>query len=89
MSLKRWRDTRHKCWVLEYKQSYDITDIDLNLRPYSIDQDDRRIAWIAEATAKHWPRATRMSYDQWYWYDQEEMEKFMVMYYLNFGNQNT
>ena len=78
MPIDHWLDEQHRCWVLEYRYIFEDSDSDEVT-------NDQRVNWIAVEIAGHWPKATRMSYDQWYWYDREEMEKFMVLYHLKFS----
>ena len=78
MSVTYWHDDRHRCWVLEYRYLIEDSEVDEF-------HNDQRIAWMASEIDKSWPNATRMSYDQWYWYDKEEMQKFLTVYHLNFN----
>jgi hypothetical protein len=78
MSITHWRDSQHRCWVLEYRYIFEDTEEDEV-------KNDLRISWIVKEIAENWPNATRMSYDQWYWYDKKEMDKFLTLYHLNFS----
>lgn len=78
MAMTNWYDDQHRCWVLEYRYIFEDNEQD------EID-NDLRISWIVNEIASNWPRATRMSYDQWYWYDRAEMDKFLTFYHLNFS----
>lgn len=46
-----------------------------------------RIAWC-ERELKDRPDVRRMSYDQWYWRNRQELDKFLTIHELKFGGES-